>query len=37
MSLNIDATYTLLSRSLQALKKIIRERYPFFILLSLFF
>jgi len=37
MSLSIDATYTLLSRSLHSLKKIVQERYPFIILLTSFF
>ena len=37
MSLTINATYTLLSRALHALKKIVQERYPLVALLIPFF
>jgi RNA polymerase sigma factor (sigma-70 family) len=37
MSLTIEATYTLLSRALHALKRVVQERYPLFMLLIPFF
>ena len=37
MSLTIEATYTLLSRALHALKRIVQERYPLIMLIIPFF